>query len=96
MDLNIIQGQSILGNTGDVFSGVLNIAITAYTDKGIYICKMSATNTSATPTLNINTIGAHTMVNKDGSALSIGDLVINGWYMFMYDLSTTKFIVLNK
>ncbi len=96
MDTNIILGKSILTNASDVFSGTLNIAYTAYKNNGIYLCKMPISNTTTTPTLNLNGIGAKTIVTNNGSALTIGDLLINGWYEFMYDSSSDKFLCLSQ
>jgi hypothetical protein len=95
MDYNIIQGQSSLTNTGDVYSGTLSVGVTSYRDKGVYLCKISATNTTSVPTLNLNGIGAKTIVLNDGKALSAGSLLINGWYEFLYDSGSNKFLCLN-
>jgi hypothetical protein len=95
MDYNIIKGRSVLTNASDVFSGTLSVNDTEYTDGGIYICQMPITNTTTTPTLNINSIGAKTIVDLSGNSLKVGDLRLSGWYQFMYDLASTKFIVLN-
>jgi len=90
MDYNIILGKSVLTNSVDVFSGTLNISYTSYTDGGVYLCKVPITNTTVTPTLNLNGIGA-----KNIEGISINGLLIDVWYMFMYNLSLDKFIVIN-
>ncbi len=94
MDVNIILGKSVLTNVSDVFSGTLSVGYSAYTNNGIYLCKMPISNTTTTPTLDLNTIGAKTIVKNDGSALAIGDLLANGWYEFMYDSGSDKFLCL--
>ena len=95
MDFNIIQGNSILTNVIDDYSGTLNYTISEYTNNGIYLCKISATNTTTAPTLNINSIGAKTIYTNSGLAVTIGTILINGWYLFMYDSITDGFLKLN-
>jgi hypothetical protein len=95
MDYNIIKGKSILANTLDAYYGNLNYTINEYTDNGIYLCKISATNTTTAPTLNINSIGAKTIYTNSGLAVTIGTILINGWYLFMYDSITDGFLKLN-
>lgn len=43
------------------------------------------TNTSATPSLNLNSLGAHSIVHNDGSALVIGELQASKIYAMTYD-----------
>ena len=94
MDYNIIKGKSTLTNIVDAYSGVLNVNYTSYVDNGVYLCKISATNTTTAPTLNLNSIGVRNINKNDGNSLAIGDLSINGWYFFMYDLITDSFLKL--
>ena len=96
MDHNIIQGRSVLGGSATVLTGTLSVGVTTYIDGGVYYGKVSATNTTTTPTLNLNTIGAKTIVNKIGGALTIGQIVASGWYQFQYDSGTDKFLLLNS
>lgn len=95
MDYNIIKGKSVLSNMLDAYTGSMLPLYTDYTDNGIYLCKSSATNTTTTPTLDINAIGAKTIYKINGSAISVGDILLNGWYLFMYDSGLNGFIKLN-
>lgn len=52
------------------------------------------TNTTTTPTLNVDTIGAKTMLRYDGSAIVIGDIVNGGVYAARYNTSADKFYIL--
>jgi len=95
MDYNIIKGSSVLTNSGDDFSGTFSVNDTALTNYGIYLVKMPITNTTTSPTLNPNGIGVKNILNNGGAAVSIGQLLQNGWYMLLYQTSTDSFYVLN-
>lgn len=47
--------------------------------------RIAFTNTSTTPTLNLNGFGPLTIVRQDGSALAVGDLQANRIAHFIYD-----------
>ncbi len=96
MDINIIRGKTVLTNAGDVYSGTLSVGDTAYVDGGVYLCKISATNTTISPTININSIGNIDVKRDDGSAMQIGDLPINAWAALMYELSSNTLILINS
>ena len=58
-------------------------AIDAYTSDFLYCVNIGNANTSTTPTLNLNGLGAKTVTRIDGSALIAGDL--HGRHLFAYD-----------
>ena len=60
--------------TGTTSSGAPN----ALSAGQIFWFKASGANTSTTPTININTIGAKTIKRQDGSALAAGDIPASG------------------
>lgn len=47
--------------------------------------KVGHTTTTGGPTLNVNGLGAKTIVNLDGSALDLGQLPVGGIVEFLYD-----------
>lgn len=95
MDYNIIKGKSTLTNSVDAYTGTLSIGDAAYTNGGIYIVTMpDYANTTTTPTLNLNSIGAKTIVNQQGTALSIGQLYNGCTYVLVYSLSFDHFRLL--
>lgn len=47
--------------------------------------KMHLANTSTTPTLAVNGATARTIVDNNGAAISVGELVINCIYKFVYN-----------
>lgn len=69
----------------DTYTASLSPAITAYTTGAEYKVKFTNANTSTTPTLNLNSLGAKTIVRWDGSALLAGEIIANGHYTVRYD-----------
>lgn len=59
-------------------------AITAYAEGQVFRFRAEATSTSATPTVNVSSVGAKT-IQKDGGALAVGDIVNTRWYEIFYD-----------
>lgn len=68
---------------------------TSLTDGMVVYAKLVNANTTATPSLNVNSIGAHTIVKKGGSALVAGDIATNMLCTFIYDLSNTRWVLQN-
>ena len=78
----------------DVYVLTLVPAITAYTEGMRVRCKLGAyTNSSTTPTLNVNGLGAKTITRVNGGALLVGDL-ISGWRA-EFEYTGTTFHLLN-
>lgn len=76
--------------TGTTSSGAPN----ALSAGQVFWFKASGANTSITPTININTIGAKTIKRQDGSALAAGDIPASGKIVLLgYD--GTDMIYLN-
>jgi hypothetical protein len=59
------------------------------------LLEIGSANTSATPTLNVNSSGAKSIKKNDGSSLAIGDLVAGGYYEFVYDSGESSWKVFN-
>lgn len=67
----------------DTYTATLSPAPDALATGVIYLVKFATTNSSTTPTINFNTLGAKTIVRQDGTALVAGDL--NGEHALIYD-----------
>lgn len=65
-------------------------AITAYAAGQIFTARLTATNTSATPTLAVSGLPAKTITRLGGSALVAGDLVTGATAQFAYNANTDK------
>ena len=58
---------------------------TSLTAGMIVFAKIISANTTTTPTLNVNSLGAKTIVNSNGSAVVVGQIGANSFNTFMYD-----------
>lgn len=67
----------------NTYTGTLDPVPTAYNTRQMYILGFANTNTSATPTVNLNSLGAKTIKRPGGSALSASDLP--RWAILIYD-----------
>ena len=64
-----------------------------YIDGVMVQVKVAVTNTTTAPTINVNGLGAKTIVNADGSAVAIGQLKGGGWVTLQYEAITGVFMV---
>lgn len=60
-------------------------AVIALTTGCLYLIQANITNTTTAPTLNINGLGAKTIVKRAATALAAGDYVANMMCLFIYD-----------
>ena len=60
-------------------------AITAYASYQEFTFKAVNANTTTTPTLNVNSVGAKTIINPDGTALKVGQISANSIVKVVYD-----------
>ena len=89
-DFSVNKIGTIAGT--DTITGSLTPAITAYATGMLLTFVPAATNTAAA-TLNIDTLGAKSVVKETTTALAAGDLVINVPAVLLYD--GTNFLLLN-
>ena len=85
-------------NTADVITVTLAPAPTSLVTGLTVQCKVSGANTTTTPTLNVNALGAHTIVkggNSGQAALAANDLLTNMVARFTYDAGTTTWELQN-
>lgn len=94
----VIQSQSYLyfgtatDSGTDAYIATIIPSLTAYTTGNIFIGGFAETNTTTTPTLNINWLWAMTIVWNDSNPLTAWDIVANRLYMFMKSTSNLKFV----
>lgn len=69
----------------DTYTVTVNSLLAAYSSSVYYRITFTNANTVTNPTLNINSIGAKSIIDNAGSALSIGDLKAGGTYDLVYD-----------
>jgi hypothetical protein len=63
----------------------------SYSDGITLLVKVAATNTSTAPTINVNGLGAKTIVNPDGSVLAAGAMAAGSWVTLTYEAGIGKF-----
>lgn len=80
------QYLSTVAGTVDVITGsTVSASPASYSAGQVYWFKSTGANTSTTPTININAIGAKTIVRQDGSALVAGDIASGKMIELYYD-----------
>lgn len=80
--------RSTTGN--DTYVGSVTPALTAYTAGGCFVLNGDTSNTGAA-TININSLGAKSILTRAGGALSNGDITANAPITICYD--GTQFII---
>lgn len=80
-----INGSLAAAGLVNAYTLTLNAGYTAYFDGLMFACTIPLTNTSTTPTINVNAIGARTIVDVEGNALGLGVLKAGGVYLFADD-----------
>ncbi len=69
----------------DTYAATLSPVPTAYVTGQVFKLSIPNTNTITNPTLNINSLGAKTIVGANGAAIYVGHFIVNGTYDFLYD-----------
>jgi hypothetical protein len=87
------SGQYITASSSgtDTYTASLSPAINAYTANMTVNIAFTAINTTTTPTLNINGIGAKTIVNADGGAVIPGQ--VQGLRILYFDQPLDKWVL---
>lgn len=85
--------NSLAGGT-TAYTLAASRAISAYAAGDHFVAVCNATNTGAV-TLNVDSVGAKSVVTTSQTALAAGQLVVDGIYVFSYDATNDVFIVLN-
>lgn len=83
-NLKIVDKYAVASGT-DTYTASITPAMTSYVTGHIYKIKIPNTNTVTNPTLNINSLGAKTIVTANGGTVPIGRLLANSIYNFIYD-----------
>jgi hypothetical protein len=86
---------AVAGGTADALTLALTPAITAYAAGQVLTARLTATNTSTTPTVAVSGLPAKTITRLGGSAIAIGDLVSGATVQFAYNAATDKFEIVS-
>lgn len=88
-----VNGSLDAAGAADAYTLTLNeTGYTAYFDGMWFACSIPAANTITNPTIDVNGIGAVTIVDREGNALSIGELKTGGVYDFRYDGTNMRIV----
>ena len=79
--------------SGDTYSVTLTPAIASYIANTDYHITFTSANTTTTPTLNINALGAKTITKEGNTALAVGDIAEN--YAGILRYNGTNMVLLN-
>ena len=98
--LSQVQGNTFnwaaAGGTADALTAAMTPTVTAYTNGARFRVRALLANTTTTPTINIDSVGAKTIVKGAGSALIAGDIAGSGHELDLtYNSSLDKFLLGN-
>ncbi len=83
----------VTGGAAQVQTLALSPALTALVAGQTVTFKAGFANTGAAPTLNVNGLGAKSIIKRQATALVAGDIALNGFYMVIYN--GTSWVLLN-
>lgn len=87
-----MANYAVAGGATDAWTASLAATyLTAYTDGLTLRVKFGAANTSTTPTLNLNALGAKVIVSEAGAPLGAGDIAAGSIHILVYNSTTGKF-----
>lgn len=69
----------------DTITVAASPAVTSYQTGALYLVKSGGQNATTTPTLNINGLGAKTIVKRAATALAAGDILNGMMCLYVYD-----------
>jgi hypothetical protein len=90
----IVSGTS--GGAADAYTLTPSTALAGYTANTAFLFSPAAANATTTPTLNVSGLGAITMVDASGNALSPGDFAASGIYIGVYDGTHIRVVSITK
>lgn len=87
-----ISGNLVTGGTSTAYTVTTNQGLTALTDGFMVTLRMSATN-GASPTLDVDSLGAKAIAGVYGSAVPAGVMLSGSVQTFVYDSSDDKWLL---
>jgi hypothetical protein len=86
-----LSGNLVTAGSSTVYTLTTNQVFTALTDGIMVVARMDETS-GATPTLNVDGLGAKSIAGVYGTAIGTGGLRAGGVYTFVYDSTDDKWI----
>lgn len=87
---------AIAGGTANALTATFSPSLTALVNGQPLFVRIAAPNTTTNPTLNVDGLGAKTIVKGANIALAPGDLAGSGfWAILQYDVTLDRFVLAN-
>ncbi len=84
------------GGTADAITAAFSPAVTALTDGLAVVVGAAYANATTTPTLNVNGLGAATIVKGNNQALAVGDIAgASAMLTLVYSATNTNWTLIN-
>lgn len=93
-EINIIFGAVSVGGTADAITAVYSPVLSALTNRRTLSFKAAANNTGAA-TFSPDGLTVRSITKRGGNALIAGDILQNAVYIIQYDLTNTRWELLN-
>lgn len=93
------QGAAVCANdTGAADAYVVTLTpVPSSLTRYLTVCfKASNTNATTTPAINVNGLGAKTIVSANGAAVAAGAIQASGYYWLQYDDTSAKFVMVSS
>lgn len=90
-----IDGIVTTGGSSTVYTAASNRTLSAYYD-GLMLCLQFHTASGATPTLNVDAVGAQSLTWPDGTAIAANDIPTSSVVFVKYDLGNTNWVVMTS
>lgn len=87
-----MSGNLVTGGTATAYTLTTSQGLSSLTDGFAVTCRMSATS-GASPTLNVDSLGAKSIAGVYGTAIATGALLSGSVHTFVYDATDDKWIV---
>lgn len=82
--------------SADVYVITPSPAVGSYVNGLTFRVKIAHTNTTTTPTLNVNSLGAVVITRSNGSAIVAGDIAAGFIATFVYSSATSRFLLVSS
>ena len=89
-----IQGAKTTTGSSNAYVLAAARVVTAYAAGDAYLFKANHTCTSAGSTLNVDSVGAKSIVTSTGAALGAGAITSGGLYMVVFEATADKFMLI--
>ena len=90
------NGTLVTGGSSNAYTLAPNRTVSAYEGGLEFTFEANHTSSSTTPTLNVSSLGAKTITDQEGNALTVGDIVSGGIYRVVYDSGEGKFKIISQ